>query len=124
MKQMIPSVIGKRMYKKVIQAEQQKIELKKNEKSLRNILDNMKYNNICIMGIPEGGESEKGIENLGDFFLFLILFFNFLKIILLLFIYSCLHFPPPLPPTPAKPTSLSCFHPPPWFCLCVLYSCS
>ena len=28
------------------------------------------------------------------------------------------------PPTPAKPTSLSCFHPPPWFCPCVLYSSS
>ena len=28
----------------------------------------------------------------------------------------------PSPPTPAKPTSLPCFHPPPWFCPCVLYS--
>ena len=25
-------------------------------------------------------------------------------------------FSPPLPPIPAKPTSLPCFHPPPWFC--------
>ena len=33
-------------------------------------------------------------------------------------------FPPPLYPTPAQPTSLPCFHPPPWFCLCVLYSSS
>ena len=33
-------------------------------------------------------------------------------------------FPPPLYPAPAKPTSLPCFHPPPWFCLCVLYSSS
>ena len=39
---------------------------------------------------------------------------------LLLFNYSCLHFLP----TPAKPTSLPCFHPPPWFCPCVLYSSS
>ena len=31
-------------------------------------------------------------------------------------------FSPSLYPTPAKPTSLPCFHPPPWFCLCVLYS--
>ena len=30
----------------------------------------------------------------------------------------------PSPPTPAKPTSLPCFHPPPWFCPCVLYSSS
>ena len=33
-------------------------------------------------------------------------------------------FSPPLYPTPAKPTSLPCFHPPPWFCPCVLYSSS
>ena len=33
-------------------------------------------------------------------------------------------FSPPLPTTPAKPTSLPCFHPPPWFCPCVLYSSS
>ena len=33
-------------------------------------------------------------------------------------------FPPPLPPAPAKPTSLPCFYPPPWFCPCVLYSTS
>ena len=35
-----------------------------NEDSLRNILDNIKHNNICIMGIPEGKENEQGIENL------------------------------------------------------------
>ena len=33
-------------------------------------------------------------------------------------------FPQPLPHTPAKLTSLPCFHPPPWFCPCVLYSSS
>ena len=26
--------------------------------------DNMKRNNICIIGIPEGEEEEQGIENL------------------------------------------------------------
>ena len=26
--------------------------------------DNMKHNNICITGIPEGEEEEQGIENL------------------------------------------------------------
>ena len=26
--------------------------------------DNMKHNNICITGIPEGGEEEQGRENL------------------------------------------------------------
>ena len=33
-------------------------------------------------------------------------------------------FSPPLYPTPAKLTSLPCFHPPPLFCPCVLYSSS
>ena len=47
------------------QSEQQKERrILKNKESLRNILDNMKHNNICIMGIPEGEESEQGIENL------------------------------------------------------------
>ena len=36
----------------------------KNENSLGDFGDNMKYNNICIMGIPEGEEREQGIENL------------------------------------------------------------
>ena len=31
---------------------------------------------------------------------------------------------PPSPPTPTKPTSLPCFHPPLWFCPCVLYGSS
>ena len=47
------------------QAEQQKEKRNlKNEETLRNIWDNMKHNNIHIMGIPEGEESEQGIENL------------------------------------------------------------
>ena len=35
-----------------------------NEKRLRELQDNMKCNNICILGIPEGEEEEQGIENL------------------------------------------------------------
>ena len=47
------------------QAEQQTGKrILKNEKHLRNTLDNMKHNNIYIMGMPEGEESEQGIENL------------------------------------------------------------
>ena len=34
-----------------------------NEKGLRKQKDNMKYDNICIIGIPEG-EEKQGIENL------------------------------------------------------------
>ena len=38
--------------------------LKKNEEGLREMQDNMKRNNIHIVGIPEGEEEEQGIENL------------------------------------------------------------
>ena len=38
--------------------------LRKNEEGLREMLDNMKRNNIHIIGIPEGEEEEQGIENL------------------------------------------------------------
>ena len=38
--------------------------LRKNEKGLREIQDNMKHNNIRIIGIPEGEEEEQGIESL------------------------------------------------------------
>ena len=44
--------------------EAERKKMLKNEESLRNILDNMKYNNIHIMGIPEGKESKQGSENL------------------------------------------------------------
>ena len=38
--------------------------LRKNEEGLREMQDNMKCNNIRIIGIPEGGEEEQGIESL------------------------------------------------------------
>ena len=40
--------------------------LRKNEEWLRKMKDNMKYNNICIIGIPTGEEEEQGIENLSE----------------------------------------------------------
>ena len=56
--------------------------------------------------------------------LFFVIFAYWYSFLLLLFKYSCLHFPPPpLPPTP--PISIS--YPqsyPLWLCLCVLYTCS
>ena len=49
------------------QADQKKEKrILKNEESLRNILDNKKCNNIHMMGIPEGEESEQGIKNLSE----------------------------------------------------------
>ena len=41
-----------------------KKDKKKNEDSLRELQDNMKYNSIEITGIPEGEEKEQEIENL------------------------------------------------------------
>ena len=65
MKPKINSVIWKQGRKKNTQVEQQKEErILKTEESLRNILDNMKHNNIHIMGIPEGEDSKQGIKNL------------------------------------------------------------
>ena len=50
---------------KNIQKEQEKEKrLRKNEGGLRKMQDNMKRNNIRIIGIPEGEEEEQGIENL------------------------------------------------------------
>ena len=47
------------------QAEKQnRIRLIKNQYSLREFQENMKWNNIRIIGIWEGEEMEQGIENL------------------------------------------------------------
>ena len=41
-------------------AEQNKEKtMKRNEDSLRDLWDNIKCNNICIIGVPEGEEREK-----------------------------------------------------------------
>ena len=44
-----------------ITAMQQSIEkrMKRNEDSLRDIWDNIKHPNFCIIGVPEGGERER-----------------------------------------------------------------
>ena len=38
--------------------------MKRNEDSLRDFWDNIKCNNICIRGVPEGEEREKGPEKI------------------------------------------------------------
>ena len=46
------------------QVEQQNEKrLRKYEDSLMELQDNMKHNNICIIGIPEGEEKEQWIKN-------------------------------------------------------------
>ena len=42
----------------------QRKRLRKNEEGLREMQDNMKCNNIRIIGIPQGEEEEEGIQNL------------------------------------------------------------
>ena len=46
------------------QSTKNKKEFKEKEESLRNILDNVKQNNIQIMGMPEGAESKQRIKKL------------------------------------------------------------
>ena len=36
----------------------------KHESNIRDLWDNIKQANLCIIGIPEGEEKEKGIENI------------------------------------------------------------
>ena len=38
--------------------------MKRNEDSLRDLWDNIKCTNICIIGVPEGEEREKGPEKI------------------------------------------------------------
>ena len=46
-------------------AEQKKEKrTKRNEDSLRDLWDNIKGSNICIIGVPEGEEREEGAENI------------------------------------------------------------
>ena len=44
--------------------EEKEKRFRKNEHVVRELQDNMKHNNIYIIGIPEGEEEQQGIENL------------------------------------------------------------
>ena len=47
----------------ITDAEQKREKrLKTNEESLRELWDNVKRTSICIIGVPEGEEREKGTE--------------------------------------------------------------
>ena len=48
-----------------IQPEQnEETRIQKNEERLRNLRDNFKHSNICIIRVPEGEEEEQEIENI------------------------------------------------------------
>ena len=40
--------------------------MKRNENSLRVLWDNIKHMNICVIGVPEGEEREKGPEKIQE----------------------------------------------------------
>ena len=44
--------------------KEKRMKEKKTEKSLRSIWDNIKHTSICIMGVTEGEEREKGPEKI------------------------------------------------------------
>ena len=48
----------------ITQSEQQtEKQMKNNESNIRGLWDNIKLANLCIIGVPEGEEREKGVEN-------------------------------------------------------------
>ena len=50
---------------KITQSEQQKEnQMKKHESNIRDLWDNIKQANLCTIGIPEGVEKDKGMENI------------------------------------------------------------
>ena len=42
--------------------------MKRNKDSLRDLWDNIKGTNVCIIGVPEGEEREKGPEIIAENF--------------------------------------------------------
>ena len=44
--------------------QQTENQMKKHESNIRDLWDNIKQANLHIIGIPEGKEKEKGIENI------------------------------------------------------------
>ena len=53
-----------RKQKTTSQKKKKKRIKKKNEDSIRNLWDNFKRSNICLIGVPEGEEKEHEIGNL------------------------------------------------------------
>ena len=52
--------VNQRQGKELSQSKQEKEKrVKKNKDSLRDLWDNIKRNNICIIGVPEGEERER-----------------------------------------------------------------
>ena len=54
------SELEDRMVEFTAKEQNKEKRMKRNEDSLRDLWDNIKCNNICIIGVPEGEEREKG----------------------------------------------------------------
>ena len=58
------SKLEDKVEKNTLKEQAKEKRLRKNEEAIREMQDNMKRNNIHIIGIPEGEEEEQGVENL------------------------------------------------------------
>ena len=56
------SDLDDRMVELTAMEQNKEKRMKRNEDSLRDLWDNIKCTNICILGVPEGEEREKGSE--------------------------------------------------------------
>ena len=44
--------------------QQTENQMNKHKSNTRDLWENIKWANLCIIGIPEGEEKEKGVENI------------------------------------------------------------
>ena len=61
-KEIVNQVLEDRMVEFTAAEQTKEKRMKRNEDSLRDLWDNIKRNNIRIIGVPEGEEREKGPE--------------------------------------------------------------
>ena len=54
------SELEDKVEKNTQKGQEKEKRLRKNEEVLREMQDNMKHNDICIIGIPEGEQEEQG----------------------------------------------------------------
>ena len=68
------------------------------------------------MNLVSGDTTAESAKHSGEINTKRVVFFKFLKLFYCCSVTVVCIFSSPLYPTPAKPTSIPCFHPPPWFC--------
>ena len=58
--------LGGRMVEFTAMEQNKEKRMKRNEDSIRDLWGNIKCNNVRIIGVPEGGEREKGPEKISE----------------------------------------------------------